>query len=291
MNKICLLPKNEEELNLNVDAFIIGIKDYNVLNTLEIEIEKLDNYLNNRNIYISLNKLFHNNELEKLNNLLKILENKKIKGVIFDDVSIYQLVKENNYNINLIWGNIHQVTSYKSINEWNQLGVKMAITSPDITLNEILEIKNNTKSQLFVPIYGKFEIFSSNRFLVKSYFDYINKNKNKNDNLYFIDNKLINQKYPIYEDTNGTRIINGSTMNGLEEYILLLKNDIEYVIINSFLIENIKEVVNNFKKVREMFENDEIDMDKVEQLSKELGNNKVFLNKETIYKVKSDVNE
>ena len=289
MNKICLLPKNEEELNLNVDAFIIGIKDYNVLNTLEIEIEKLDNYLNNRNIYISLNKLFHNNELEKLNNLLKILENKKIKGVIFDDVSIYQLVKENNYNINLIWGNIHQVTSYKSINEWNKLGVKMAIISPDITLNEILEIKNNTKSQLFVPIYGKFEIFSSNRFLVKSYFDYIN--KNKNDNLYFIDNKLINQKYPIYEDTNGTRIINGSTMNGLEEYILLLKNDIEYIIINSFLIENIKEVVNNFKKVREMFENDKIDMDKVEQLSKELGNDKVFLNKETIYKVKSDVNE
>lgn len=289
MNKICLLPKNEEELNLNVDAFIIGIKDYNVLNTLEIEIEKLDNYLNNRNIYISINKLFHNNELEKLNNLLKILENKKIKGVIFDDVSIYQLVKENNYNINLIWGNIHQVTSYKSINEWNKLGVKMAITSPDITLNEILEIKNNTKSQLFVPIYGKFEIFSSNRFLAKSYFDYIN--KNKNDNLYFIDNKLINQKYPIYEDTNGTHIINGSTMNGLEEYILLLKNDIEYVIINSFLIENIKEVVNNFKKVRKMFENDEIDMNKIEQLSKELGNNKVFLNKETIYKVKSDVNE
>ena len=291
MNKICLLPKNEEELNLNVDAFIIGIKNYNVLNTLEIEIEKLDNYLNNRNIYISINKLFHNNELEKLNNLLKILENKKIKGVIFDDVSIYQLVKENNYNINLIWGNIHQVTSYKSINEWYNLGVKMAITSPDITLNEILEIKNNTKSQLFVPIYGKFEIFSSNILLIKNYFDYINKNKNKNDNLYFIDNKVINQKYPIYEDTNGTRIINGSTMNGLEEYILLLKNDIEYVIINSFLIENIKEVVNNFKKVREMFENDKIDMDKVEQLSKELGNDKVFLNKETIYKVKSDVNE
>lgn len=289
MNKICLLPKNKDELNLNVDAFIIGIKNYNVLNTLEIELEELDNYLNNRNIYISLNKLFHNNELEKLNNLLKILENKKIKGVIFDDVSIYQLVKENNYNINLIWGNIHQVTSYKSINEWNKLGVKMAIISPDITLNEILEIKNNTKSQLFVPIYGKFEIFSSNRFLVQSYFDYIN--KNKNDNLYFIDNKLINQKYPIYEDTNGTHIINGSTMNGLEEYILLLKNDIEYVIINSFLIENIKEVVTNFKKVREMFENDEINMDKIEQLSKELGNDKVFLNKETIYKVKSDVNE
>ena len=80
-------------------------------------------------------------------------------------------------------------------------------------------------------------------------------------------------------------------MNGLEEYILLLKNDIEYVIINSFLIENIKEVVTNFKKVREMFENDEINMDKIEQLSKELGNDKVFLNKETIYKVKSDVNE
>lgn len=288
MNKVCLLPKNIEELDLEVDSIILGIKNYNVLNTLEIELGELDSILNkypNKEIILSINKLIHNTELEGLYSILKKLESKKITGIIFDDTSIYNYVKENNLNINLIWGNIHQATSYNSINTWYNLGVKESITSPDITLNEIIEIKNNTNAKLFVPLYGMFEIFSSNRFLLNSYFSYIN--KNKNDNTYFINNKIIDEYYPIYEDKNGTHIINGTIMNGLYEYVKLLENNVEYILINSYMIDNINKVIDNFRSVRNMFYNDNINLDSIDKMAKELGSNKVFLNKETIYKVKS----
>lgn len=291
MNKICLLPKNIEELNLDVDSILIGLKHFNSLNTLEVELSLIDEILDKckKDIIISINKVIHDSEIEELKNILSILSTKNIKGIIFDDISVYQLVKENNYNLNLIWGNIHQSTSYNTINTWYNFGVKNSITSPDITLNEIIDIKNNTKSKLFVPIYGMFEIFSSNRFLLNSYFEHIK--KDMKDNLYFINNKIIDRNYPIYEDDNGTHIINGAVMNGLDEYIKLLENDIEYILINSYMVDNIKEVIDNFKTVRNMYENNEVNYIKIKSMSEQLGMDKVFLNKETIYKVKSDVNE
>lgn len=291
MNKICLLPKNIEELELNVDSFIVGIKNFNSLNTMEIELSQIDTILdNNKDIFISINKIIHNSEINMLKEILLELSTKNIKGIIFDDISVYQLVKENNYKLNLIWGNIHQATSYNVINSWYNFDVKNVITSPDITLNEIIEINKNTNSKLFVPIYGMFEIFSSNRFLLSSYFDYINKDKHKDT--YFINNKIINKNYPIYEDDNGTHIINGSIMNGLEEYVELLENNIDYILINSYMIDNPKKVISSFKTVRDMYENNNIDYEKIKKMSEELGNDKVFLNKETIYKVKSsDANE
>ena len=290
MNKICLLTKNIEELKIDVDSLIIGLKNFNSLNTLELELDDIKNFINiNKEIYISINKLISNNEIDELTCILKYFDNKNIKGIIFDDISVYQIVKENNLNINLIWGNIHQTTSYNSINTWYDLGVNKALTSPDITLNEIIEIKNNTNSELFVPLYGMFEIFSSRRFLISSYFDYIN--QKKEDNLYYINNKIINENYPIYEDKSGTHIINGTIMNGLDEYVELLNNNVENILINSYMIDNINEVVDNFKVVRDMHENNNIDIEKIKELSSILGNNKGFLNKETIYKVKSGSNE
>ena len=292
MNKICLMPKNISELNLDVDSFIIGYKNFNSLNTLELDINEIKEILKNTNkeIYISLNKVIHDTEIEELESILKKLNSIEISGILFDDLSILQIVKENNFSMKLIWSNIHQTTNYNTINSYYNYNISGAVTSPEITLNEIIEIKNNTKSKLFVPLYGMFEIFSSNRFLLSSYFTYIN--EKKENNTYFINNKILYKNYPIYEDRNGTHIINSNIMNGLDEYVNILENDIDYIIINSYMIDNIKEVIDSFNKVRKMYIDNNIDYEKIKDMSTKLGSEKEFLNKMTIYKIKSsDVNE
>ena len=150
---------------------------------------------------------------------------------------------------------------------------------------KLIEIKNNSKSNLFVPIYGMFDIFTSNRFLLTNYLKYINSKKENNN--YYIENNNI--KYPIYENKNGTHIINGNIVNGLYESVELINNNIEYLVINSYMINNIDKVINNFNIIKIM---DKIDYDKIKELSDELNSNdKGFLYTETIYKVKSDGNE
>ena len=286
MSKICLMLNNINEFNLKVDSILIGLKNFNSLNILELEIEEIEKLIEDKNkeIFISINKLIHNNELEELKIILKKLEGWNISGVFFDDISIYNIVKENNLNISLIWGNSHQATNYNTINSWNRLGVKNSIISPDITLEEIIDIKNNTESKVFVPIYGMFEIFSSNRFLVKNYLKYID--KNSDSKLHYINHKILDTYYPIYEDSNGTHIINGNILNGLEEMPTLIDNKVDYVLINSYIISNIEEVIDAFNEVL----NGKID--NLNEVALKLSdNNKVFLYKETIYKVKSSDND
>lgn len=291
MNKICLMPKIIDEINLNVDAVIIGYKNFNSLNVLELELEEIKEVRKtfDKELYISINKLVHDNEIDKVYEIINELIKIDIDGVLFDDLGILQIVRENALNINLIWTNTHQATNYNTINDYKNLGVNNTFISPDITLKEIIDIKKSTESKLFVPIFGKFEIFSSNRFLLSNYLKYID--KRKDDKTYYIENN--NTKYPIYEDSNGTHIINGNIINGLNEYVELLQNNIDYITINSYDINNIELVIEYFNKVKLMYIENKIDKNIINELSAELTNdvNKGFLYTETIYKVKSDVNE
>lgn len=291
MNKICLMPKTIDEINLDVDTIIIGYKDFNSLNVLELDINELIDLRkkHHKELYISFNQLIHDDKLELVESILKKLCELKIDGLLFDDLGILKIVKEKQLNIKLIWANAHQVTNYITINNYEKMGVEGVLISPDITLSEIMEIKENTNTKLFVPIFGKFEIFSSNRFLLSNYLKYI-KEKGTNKT-YYIENN--DTKYPIYEDNNGTHIVNGNILNGLNEYTKLLESNVDYVVINSYDIDNIDLVIQNFNKVKDMYIESNIYESTIKALEQQLTDdvNKGFLYTETIYKVKSDVNE
>ncbi len=291
MSKLCLMVNKLNELNLELENYIIGLKNFNSLNILEINLEELKEILEkyeNKNIFLSLNKLIHNDELDKISNILIELSKLNISGIIFDDISIFQLNNRLKLNLNLIWGNIHATTNYITINEWNKLGVKSAIVSPDITLNEIIEIKNNTDSKIFMINYGMYDIFSSNRNLLSNYLNYIN--KDKKNKTYYIKNK--DTLYPIYENDNGSHIVNGNILNAIDSINICVKNSIDYLVINSYMIDNIELVVNTFKEALDLASQDNLSDEKLQILSNKLNNSyRGFLDKETIYKVKSDVNE
>jgi len=278
MSKICVIISKIEELELDCNSFIIGLKNFNSLNTLELGIDEIKNVkekYKNKEIYISINKVIHDSEINELKILIQKLNDVKVSGIIFDDLGVYNIIKNLNINIPLIWGNIHQTTNYITINEWNKLGVENVITSPEITIKEIKEIQDNTKSKLFIPIYGMFEIFSSNRFLLTNYLKYIY-NEKVTDKYYLKHNET---NYPIFEDKTGTHIIDGKILNGLNELKNLNNSRDDYLLINSYMINNIEEVINIIKNNKG---------EKVIMLNENEYDG--FLNKETFYKVKSSDN-
>ena len=64
---------------------------------------------------------------------------------LYSDVCFINLKNELGLNYDLIWSQEHLTTNYGTINFWQEYGVNYTYISPDITLNEILEIKQNTK--------------------------------------------------------------------------------------------------------------------------------------------------
>ena len=103
-----------------IDGFIIGIKDYSenfnsyvTESNLKSTIEKL----NDKNIkaYIMLNKVYFNEDIDGLIKLLKKIDKLNVEAVIFSDIAIFNIVRENNLDIKLIISN-KMITNSRSIN-------------------------------------------------------------------------------------------------------------------------------------------------------------------------------
>ena len=149
----------------------------------------------------------------------------------------------------------------------------------------MIEISKNTKSKLFLPLYGKFNIFSSNRFLITNYLEYINHKKSNKQ--YRIGNKDL--YYDIYEDNNGTHIVNGKCTNGIIDYRKVLDSNIDYILVNSYNIEfDINELINALTTLRTLYYNNMLDLKTLVEFHNKFTNkntNSGFLHQKSIYKV------
>src|SRR5690606_36766091 len=112
---------------------------------------------------IALNKIMHNKDIPKLEEISIRLNYLNIDGMLYGDIAIINIVKRLGLIIPLIWGQKHLVTNYQTCNFWYKSNVKMALVSEEITLQEIIEINNNTDMKLIMPVYGFLTMFFSKR--------------------------------------------------------------------------------------------------------------------------------
>lgn len=260
---------------LKCDGVIIGINGLSINMPCYFEIDDLKSI--NKDIFVCLNKNIHNNELELLEKTLIELSNYNIKGIIFYDIAVVNIVKRLNLDFNLIWNQEHMTNNYYTINFWNEMGVKTTWVSNDITLREMKEIKENTDSKLMVTLFGYIPMMASRRHLVKNYlktFDLKDESK-----INYIEKE--GNVYPLIDSDFGTICYTSFILNGLKEKLLL---DYDYIVLNSFLIN-----ADDFIKVVDMF--NDVNEDNVDELENSINSmfsntKKGFFYEETVYKVK-----
>ena len=277
MTKLMYIP-NKKELNNDVDAYLLGIENLSVNMPIYFTLEEIKNIKSDKEIFISLNKNMHSNDLSLLEETLIELSKLNIKGVFFYDIGVLNIVKRLNLNIKLVLSQEHLTTNYETINFWYNEGVEYAQIAEEIKEEEIITIKNNTKSKLIVPILGYFPMFVSRRHLKENYLRQFNLKDNSKINYIEKENKI----YPIV-DEKVTTVYTSSYLNGIREYLDFEKENIEYVLINGFLLKEENKIINMFKTVTN--ENVEEYNNKISNI---LDNNidTFFLHKDTIYKVK-----
>lgn len=278
MTKLLAMPSSDniESLKPYADGFLFGICDWSVNTPFNISLEKLkkikDN-CENKEIFVSLNKNIYSYELQALEKILLQLEKININGIFYADTCLIQLKKKLHLKTPLIWAQEHLTTNYETINFWKKYGVSGTYLSPEITLEEIKEIRNHTKVKLFVPIFGYMPMFTSKRHIIKNYLDHFK--LDSNSNIYYM--KKEGYSYPIVDNTEGTVAYTPTVVSGFEEYLNL---DVDYVTLNSFDIDPEK-----FIKILKIYKEKNLEEAKtINQLISNL--DKGFLYKETIYKVK-----
>ena len=251
----------EEYKKVGFSTFLFPLQNFTIgyPNTFNIEDIPYDGY-------ILINRILDCKDVDDLKTILKSIN---IKGIIFEDIAVFNIVKELNLKIELIWWGNHFGTNPEIINFYLEKGIDSAFISTDITKGETLSIVENSIKPLVLPVFGLNQIMYSRRLLMTNYCKYFNIQSIKEE---MLAEEKSNIKFRIYEDDKGTVIFNNNIYNGLE---LLPIPNIKYFYINTAFID--KDII------IELFKN--IDNKNFDINSLEIETDNGFLDKKTIYKL------
>ena len=268
MSKFIVVPNNRKDidtiLNKNIKGIIIGVKELSIY-PFELDIEDIIEIAKStdKRIIVAINKMIHNKDLDYVGEVLEKVNNSGIYGIMFYDLGVFNICKNMNTSKELILSQEHLNASINSNEFYYNQGIRGCFITSDITGNEVMEIINNTKMNIYYTVYGYLPIFYSRRYLLSNYFKYIEKDMNA-DSYYIFNNDL---KYMIKEYSYGT-IIYSPLVNLINEI-----DNIDYI--DNFVIDL---SYNNDISVIDKF----INNDKMEDTY--IG----FYDKKTIYKLKDD---
>lgn len=172
----------------------------------------------NRKIFINLNAVPHNEELEALPEYLQFLETLGVDGVIVSDMGVLQCVRE--FSKLPITVQTHSSnTNYKAVEMWKRLGVEKVVLDRDISLENIAEIcakVSGIKIELFLQ--GPINLAISGRSILTNYMQGrdLTSEDVKGKRFLLTEETRPNEKMEIYEDTYGTYIFSSRDLCAIE---------------------------------------------------------------------------
>ncbi|MEQ6375816.1 peptidase U32 family protein [Bacillaceae bacterium S4-13-56] len=232
MNKPELLvtPKNVQDIvdlvSAGADAFLVGEEHFGLRLPGEFTREKIVEAIQlvhsyKKKLYVAVNAIFHNDRVGDLEDYLPFLEKTGVDGVVFGDPAVIMIAKAKAPSLKLHWSTETTGTNWYTCNYWGRKGAKRAVLAREINLDSVIEIKENAEVEIEVQIHGMSCMFQSKRMLIGNYYRYQEKNmkierQGMDESLYLYDEERDN-RYPIFEDENGTHIMSPNDICMIDE--------------------------------------------------------------------------
>lgn len=173
--------------------------------------------------YLTVNIIPHNRHLNGLDSFLKETAGTGVDAVIVSDPGVFEMVREVLPGMDIHVSTQANTVNYLSANFWHRLGAKRIILARELSLEEIREIRTSTSPDLELEafIHGAMCISYSGRCLLSNYM--AGRDSNLGDcahpcrwKYHLVEEKRPGQYYPVYEDQNGTFIMNSKDLCMIE---------------------------------------------------------------------------
>jgi putative protease len=183
-----------------------------------------------KKIYITMNIVPHNDDLEGLEDYIKEIYDLNIDGVIVSDPGIFSVIKRTVPDLPIHLSTQASITNYETIMFWYNLGVKRIVLARELSLKEIEEIIDKIPKDLEIEtfVHGAMCISYSGRCLLSNYM--AGRDANRGDcahpcrwKYYLMEEKRPGEYFPVVEDEKGTFIFNSKDLCMIE-YIKELVN-------------------------------------------------------------------
>ena len=215
--------KMEMAFHYGADAVFLGGKIFNLRagshNFSDEELEKTANYAHSlgKKVYVTLNIIPHNEDLDILPEYVRFLDKIGVDGVIVADLGVFQIVKENS-NIPISVSTQASNTNWRSVKIWKDMGAKRVVLAREISLENIKEIRAKVPDiELEVFIHGAMCMSISGRCLLSNYLT--GRDANRGDcaqpcrwRYSLMEEKRPGQYMPVFEDEHGTFIFSSKDL-------------------------------------------------------------------------------
>lgn len=140
------------------DAVYVGGKDYSLrANAKNFSIPELKEAVDfahnlNKRVYVTVNIVFHDNNLIGLDDYLKELKKINVDAVISSDIVAIRKAKK--YGLDIILSTQASTLNYEAINFWKNEGVTRIVLGREATREDIIKIKKETNVEVECFIHG-----------------------------------------------------------------------------------------------------------------------------------------
>ena len=157
------------------DAVYVGGQDYSLrANAHNFSIDDLDKATRlahnlNKKIYVTVNIVFHNDDIKNLEEYLIKLDKIGVDAIIVSDIYVMNLWKKNDLNMELHVSTQASSLNYETVKFYQSLGAKRIVLAREASKENIKEIKEKTGADLECFIHGAMCTSISGRCVLSNY--------------------------------------------------------------------------------------------------------------------------
>lgn len=224
-------------IDMGIDTFVLGGK-YSFHCPCCFSIEEMKSMIKQYpklSFYVAVNALYDQHDILEIERYLQELSGLSIKGVLFQDFGVLQIVKEHQYTFDMMYVPETLNTNACTLKTLQGEGVTSAFLSRVIPLEEQLEIHQQVDMPVMLQGHGVEYIAASKRALLSNYQEASGVNidiKNKND--FILKAKNSDYQLRIFEDEKGTHIFSDQRLYTLD--LLKQIQDFEYLYIETLMM-------------------------------------------------------
>jgi len=239
------LEKLKMAINYGADAVYLGGEGFGLRKASKNfsieEIEEGINYAHERGkrVYITLNIIPHDRDMEGLEDYVKQLYEIKADAVIVADPGMFAVVSRTVPDLDIHISTQASVTNYETMMFWYQLGVRRIVPARELSFAELEDLRSKLPADMEIEtfVHGAMCISYSGRCLISNYMT--GRDANLGDcaqpcryKYALVEEKRPGQYFPIFEDEGGTFLMNSKDLCMIEHIPELIKTGIK-----SFKIE------------------------------------------------------
>lgn len=185
-------------------------------------------------VYVTVNILAHNYDLEGVQEYLRELKEIKPDGLIIADPGIFMYAKEICPEIERHISTQANNTNYETYRFWYQLGAKRVVTARELSLQEIKEIREHIPEDMEIEtfVHGAMCISYSGRCLLSNYL--VGRDANQGACTHpcrwkysIVEETRPNEYMPVFENERGTYIFNSKDLCMIEHMDDILASGID----------------------------------------------------------------